>query len=490
MSILFEQKPVNSGDKVPVITNWNPVIGYMVIQDSSIAGFFYYKLILEIKINDNNGILLGKIKQRRNGYSPDINSDLARAFFDLKKIVNSQLTNTIFDQNITGQPFQTIHKLCANTGVGSTTSDYYSVSGDKRTDKTQITKIFVKAYQEYSTNANQVPTENTGSTATNTRFYLKASLPLLTQRDTDSLFIQGTAFQKYQTSSSSDLFLSDLIKQNSKYNSAKVYRTKIRDDDYHTVAFLNDNGNFDSEIDKIQIIYYDISGSALTITTITNSTTYGGYDPDSVNDDLDNDPYRLLYFGCGTANLEAGSNSVSRPSNASNNGWVRYTIQGLNSSNSARTDVYEFERDNCRIKGFKTRRLAWVNTVGGYDYFNFTCKSTEKLNVKRDTYSTLMGYYSSSKFFYNNTQRGKTVRTTEATLTETLKTDWISEEDAVLLQSLMKSNEVQVVQNTDTEFTQGVNVVDTNFTVKTKANDKLIQYTIQIEYANNINTNS
>lgn len=488
MAITLDQKPVNSSDLVPVITNWNPVIGYMVKQGSSIAGLFYFKLILEIRLDDSSGTLLGKIKQRRNGYSPDINSDLARAYFDLKKIINSQLVNTIFDQNINGQPFQTIHKLCANTGVGSTTSDYFSVSGDKRTDKTQVAKIYVKAYQEYSSNANQVPTEVTSSTADDTAYFLQASLPLLTARDDSSSFVQGTAFQKYQTSSSSDLFLSDLIKQNSKYNSAKVYRTKIRDDDYYTVAFLNDKDRFNSETQEIQIKYYDNTGSELSSTDIPNETAKGGVDPEDVTADLNNDPYRILYFGCGTANLEAGSVSDTRPSN--NADWVRYTIQGFTDGGTASTDIYEFERDNCRIKGFKTRRLAWVNSVGGYDYFNFTCKSTQKLNVKRNTYSTLMGYYSSSKFFYNNTQRGKTVRSTEATLTETLKTDWISEEDATLLQSLMKSNEVQVVENTDTEFTQGVNIVDTNFTVKTRANDKLIQYTIQIEYANNINTNS
>ena len=47
-----------------------------------------------------------------------------------------------------------------------------------------------------------------------------------------------------------------------------------------------------------------------------------------------------------------------------------------------------------------------------------------------------------------------------------------------------------MVENADTEFTQGVMVTDTSFVRKTVANDKMIQYTIKIEYANNINTNS
>ena len=49
---------------------------------------------------------------------------------------------------------------------------------------------------------------------------------------------------------------------------------------------------------------------------------------------------------------------------------------------------------------------------------------------------------------------------------------------------------VDIVENMDTEFTQGVVITDSSFIKKTSANDKLIQYTINIEYANPINTNS
>ena len=52
------------------------------------------------------------------------------------------------------------------------------------------------------------------------------------------------------------------------------------------------------------------------------------------------------------------------------------------------------------------------------------------------------------------------------------------------------STDVYIVENADTEFTQGVMITDSSFTKKTRANDKMMQYTIQIEYANNVNTNS
>ena len=113
-NISFVQEPINTTSKAPVITNWTPLIGYMVYQDD-ISGLFYFKLILEVRIDDASGKLIGKIKQRRNGYSVDIANNDARAFFDLRDIVNNVLTPTVFDQNDSGQPFRTIHKVGVNT---------------------------------------------------------------------------------------------------------------------------------------------------------------------------------------------------------------------------------------------------------------------------------------------------------------------------------------------------------------------------------------
>ena len=102
----------------------------------------------------------------------------------------------------------------------------------------------------------------------------------------------------------------------------------------------------------------------------------------------------------------------------------------------------------------------------------------------------MLGTFNRSKWFYNNTQRGKTTRQTTAVLKETLNTDWLNEQEAVLLENLIMSTNVQIVENADTEFTEGVIVTDTSFIKKTRANDKMIKYTINIEYANPVNTNS
>jgi hypothetical protein len=493
MTLSFVQEPINTVDKVPVITNWTPMVGYM-LYESAISGLFYFKLVLTIRVGDASGTLLAKIKQRRNGYSVDVAGNAARAFFDLSDIVNSQLVDTVFDQNPTGAsgaqgiPFQTIHKLGANNYTAPA-AFIFSVNGDRNTDETQIATIYVKGTREFAESATSVPSENVVGAVEDTLVYLGASLPLLTARDDDADYIQGTAFQPYQANGVTDKFLSDLTSSNGDYN-ITGYINYIQDTDYHTVAFLNDNTNFDSDIDNIIIKYYDSSKSLIgALKYIENNSTNGGETP---TDGSLTDTERLLYFGCGAGNLEAQSvNTAARPSNFAN--WAYYTIQGaasLADSYAARTKVYYFIKQDGSCKGFKVRRLAWRNSFGAYDYFNFKMKSSQTVDVKRNNFSTMLGTFDKSKYRYNNTQRGKATRRVTAIVKETLNTDWITEQEADLLEKLIMSTNVYIVENTDTTYTEGVIITNSSFVRKTVANDKLIQYTIQIEYANPINTNS
>ena len=475
----FVQEPVDTADKVPVITNWTPMIGYMVYHDD-ISSLYFFKLVLDVKLDDTSGTLLGRIKQRRNGYGPDVSANDARAFFDLRDIVNSQLVNTVFDQNQTGIPFQTIHKIGVNNPVTP-----YSVNGDNRTDETQVQTIYVKAQQEFSTSPTSIPAIDTSSTAEDTLVYMAASLPLMTARDDDADYIQGTAFQPYQGNSTVDLFLSDVESSSGDYNLTGPINY-IQETDYHTIAFLNDHTNFDSDIDYIQIIYYDSSNAMINSARyIANIAVNGGAPPSGTLTDAK----RLIYFGCGPGNLEAQSdNTNARPSN--NAGWAYYTIRGTTAGLAGQTALYYFIKQDGSCKGFKVRRLAWRNSLGCYDYFNFKKKSTQRIEVTRNNYNSIMGRFNGSKWSYNNTMRGKNTRQVTAILKETLNTDWITEEDGRLLEKLIMSTDVYMVENGDTEFTEGVMITDSSFTRKTRANDKMIQYTIQIEYANPINTNS
>ena len=476
-TISLPQRPIESAAKIPAITNWTPVVPYTVKQ-TSITDLFYFKFILEVRIDDASGELLGKIKQRPNGYATGTTN--VYAVYDISDIINTQLENTYADQNDTTK---SIHTLGSNVAANPFSENY-----------NQVKYIYIKAYQEYSLAADISPTENTSENAPNQKYYIKASLPLETPR-TSGTYFQGTAFQIFQTKDANGRFLSDVQQSTGDVVSSSVYRNYVQWDDstdtgdFHTVAFLNDEGVFDSDIDIIEIIYYTSTGVAFTAQTITNESGTGGADPTASTTSAQ----KLIYFGCGPGNLQAQSVTINARPSVYNNAWAYYTIQGKDDTGTpaASTALYYFIRQDASCKGFKIRRLGWLNSVGCWDYFNFKMKSKQSVDVKRNTYGQMLGEFNSTEYSYNNFDATRKVRSTTAMLKETLNTDWITEEDAELLEKCVMSTDVFIIENADTTYTVPVMVTNKSIVRKTRANNKLkIQYTINIEYANPLNTNS
>ncbi len=482
------QEPVGSTPKVPVITNFTPIVPYVVLQDD-ISGKFYFKWIMEVRYTDSSGVLIAKVKQRRNGYQADVDNspERARTIFDVRNIVNSILEDTIVDQNATTK---TIHKLGDNVAAKIFSTNY-----------NQLFHIYVKFYEEYATSADDIPAATPSSYLQDDRYYIAASLPLETTRGTSDF--QNDAFNKYTQDSGTDYFLSDtpFMYNTMSDTSGKRLVNYVQETDYHTVGFLNQESVFDSECKFFEIVYYTSAGSKINEKMyIENNVTNGGWVP-TTDVSIEN-KHRLLYFGCGPANLEGSSvnatdtggtsSGKAKPSN--NSGWSWYSVRGCTTNDETTTAYmtypYYFVKQEPNCKGYKVRRLAWRNSKGCYDYFNFTQKSVQTVEINRNDYSSIMGSFDDTMYTYSNVDRGKQTRQTEATLTEVLNTDFINDDQATLLESLMVSTNVQIVDNDDTTFTVPVTITDKKFERKTIANDTLIQYSITIEYANPINTNS
>ena len=508
------QSPVKAADKVPVITNWNPLIGFMIYKDAVISSLFFYKIGLQVYLGTSaSGTLLATYKQRRNGYSVDVTDGKARAFFDVKNVINTQLVDTVYDQNLEGIPFSTIHKLGANTyieGDPAVTKYYiFSKNGDRNTAQTQIAQIHVRAIDCYSTSTATAVTCNTPSTpVSNTSFYMQASLNLFAERSTtasvvDTDYIQGIAFQTYCLNSATKQFLSDVAISSyvnplsiGSYLNYIYYDTDTQVGDYHTVAFLNSETDFDSAAVKMEIKYYSSTDSVLSTSYITNISNNGGSIPLTSGTEVDSNEERILYFGSGPGNLNGftdsynGNSTTHKPSHASNAGWDYYTVKAVDASNAAMSALYSFKRQDKSCKGYVMRRLAWRNSKGGWDYLNFQAKSTDKIDISRNKYSKVIGIFNKSKYRYSNWDKGQAIRETSAVRKETLNTGYLDAEQASLIKECLFSTDVYIVSNVDTQFTQSVIVTDSSYIKKTVANDNLIQYTVQIEYSNNVNTNS
>ena len=481
-TISFEQEPISDTATVPVITNWTPIIPYTTKQ-TDITDLFYFKFVLEIRIDDASGTLLGKIKQRPNGHATGTTNVIG--IFDVRSIVNSQLEDTRQDQNDTTK---SIHTLGANVAAKLFSQNY-----------NQVKTIYVKAYQQFSNSATEIPTEITTTTVNDTKRYIAASLPLQTARGTAD-FQTSTAFASYSLETSARKFLSDVEDSTIDFtriplitglSSAQRKINYVLSNDYHTIAFLNGEGDFASKAGKLMIVYYNDANSILATQYIDNTNANGGAIPLTGTTEVNTDAERLIYFGCGPANLEAQSvNTSARPSAYPT--YAYYYVRAVETgSSNPMSDPYYFFKQSASCKGYKMRRLAWRNSLGAYDYYNFKMKSSQTVEVDKNTYESMIGNFNSDMYSYDNTQRGKKVRSTTAILKETINTEWISEQDANLLEGLIKSTNVEIIENADTDFTEPVLITDKSFVRKTTANDGIkIQYTLNIEYANPLNTNS
>ena len=49
MALQIYQSPTDTADKIPALTNWTPIVGYVIYQsDTTVDSFFYYQIAIAI----------------------------------------------------------------------------------------------------------------------------------------------------------------------------------------------------------------------------------------------------------------------------------------------------------------------------------------------------------------------------------------------------------------------------------------------------------
>jgi len=259
----------------------------------------------------------------------------------------------------------------------------------------------------------------------------------------------------------------------------------IREKDYQTLAFFNNlqnggtPGSFgvgsSNEVDSIKIQYY--YNGATVGSLITNVVTNNG-----VINNLQTDSNRkLTYFGVGTANQK--NNGNPQPSN-----WDYYTVQAFDGG-VAISDIYYFYKQEDDCKGFETIRLCWLNKFGTWDYYNFTKKSIRTFSKEAVSFQSLEGTWNGDKFSMEGYKGGKKIYKSKATEIVILNTDFITDEEAIWLESLFVSNHVYILsqnsndannQGTLRKYVEPVFMASSELERQTTANNGKKQYTFSI----------
>ena len=242
----------------------------------------------------------------------------------------------------------------------------------------------------------------------------------------------------------------------------------------------------------IRFTYYEEDGTLIDFDTIRlDDPNNGGFDyPDrgfAYN--------KLMFAGVFPANLRGWSTKFN--SNIDDISYYTFVVQTLTPSVADNISQTYRVNINCpTLKGYAPIRLTWLNQWGAWDYYTFTMKSTKSIRTKGSTYQQLEGTWNQSAYKVNGFKGGKKSFRVNATEMISMNTDFVSETESEWFEELINSPEVYILEGFQSDTTNSalnnyvtpVRLTTSSYTKKTVANDKLMQYTFEVEKSKTLRT--
>jgi hypothetical protein len=149
------------------------------------------------------------------------------------------------------------------------------------------------------------------------------------------------------------------------------------------------------------------------------------------------------------------------------------------------TEVVKIITETC--SKFEPYKVTFVNKFGVLQDLWFNLKSVERLNTSGETYKANVVNFDTLTYDTYKPQVAQYNKLGKESIT--LNTNYLSEEYNEVIKQLMMSEQVWLTKLTDTELVLGVIPTTQSVTYKTSLNDRLVQYTIDFNYAfDKINT--
>ena len=298
---------------------------------------------------------------------------------------------------------------------------------------------------------------------------------------TDVLNLVGVDFgyniSNFNLSSTTDSFLSNApITQYANIN------------DYGSLPFLAPNDN----LSYIRLIYKDSTGTQIGTENVDRLTVNGAYD--SYNGYIG---MNLLYFGCFPANLQNWSTIFQALVTAGTIQGGSIVIQAFDNVPDRISQQYIINLNCPTLKGYEPIRLTWLNQWGVWDYYTFTMKSSKTISTKGSTYQQLAGSWNESTYRIDSFKGGKKSFRVNATEKISMNTDFVNESESEWFEELINSPEVYILKGYEdvvetssalNQYVVPVRLTTSNYTKKTVANDKLMQYTFEVEKSKTLRT--
>ena len=170
-------------------------------------------------------------------------------------------------------------------------------------------------------------------------------------------------------------------------------------------------------------------------------------------------------------NINAGKYLFDLSGSITNGAIV--TVQALASSVVLATKTFQ-TGENC--SQYPTVRLHWLNKLGAFEAFNFNRNTINAMDIERKQFKAPL------QIGYSQSDRLKTNYNTTINDKITINSDWISEEESLLLEQLATSP-IIYLERSATDFV-AVNILNSSYEIKNYLTDrKLFNVTFEIEYS-------
>ena len=149
------------------------------------------------------------------------------------------------------------------------------------------------------------------------------------------------------------------------------------------------------------------------------------------------------------------------------------------------TEIVKIVTEPC--SKYEPYKVTFVNKFGVLQDIWFTLKSIESLNTKGETYKSNVVDFGTLTYDTYKPQVAQYNKMGKESIT--LNTNYLNEEYNEVIKQLMMSEQVWLTKLTDEELVLGVIPKTQSVTYKTSLNDRLVQYTVDFDYAfDKINT--
>jgi hypothetical protein len=264
------------------------------------------------------------------------------------------------------------------------------------------------------------------------------------------------------------------------------------DTDYGTISFISTEVGSDGILNRMKVKYYDSSGTEIGLEDdIPNNVANGGYT--TFTTETKN---QLIHFGCYPANLRNWNSNIV--GNLALGTLAYYEVYAENSAGYKITETLRIYLLCPTLKGYEPIRLTWLNQWGVWDYYTFKMKSTKSISTKGSTYQQLAGTWNESVYLPDGYRGGKKAFRVNAMEKISMNTDFVNEAESEWFEELINSPEVYILEGFQQDpnfsslntYVTPARLTTSNFTRKTVANDKLIQYTFEVEKSKTLRTQS